>query len=66
MPRRTKKRRSESEAKKMNEYLAGLPEDRQAAIEAVCKAIRKNLDKPWVRRRASHRALARSIGRSDL
>lgn len=36
-----------SKAKTVKEYLAGLPEDRRAAIEAVRKVILKNLDKNY-------------------
>ena len=37
----------QSKAKTVNEYLAELPEDRRAAIQAVRKVIRKNLDKDY-------------------
>jgi len=37
----------QSKAKTVKEYLAELPEDRQAAIEAVRKVILKNLDKGY-------------------
>lgn len=37
----------QSKAKTVKEYLAGLPEDRRKAIEAVRKVIRKNLDKGY-------------------
>ncbi len=36
-----------SKAQTVKEYLAELPEDRRAAIEAVRKVIRKNLDKGY-------------------
>jgi hypothetical protein len=36
-----------SKAKTVKEYLAGLPADRRAALEAVRKVIRKNLDKDY-------------------
>ena len=32
----------------LKKYLAALPEDRRIAIEAICKVIRKNLDKKFV------------------
>ncbi len=35
----------QSKAKTVKEYLAGLPEDRRAAIQAVRQVILKNLDK---------------------
>ncbi|MEZ6016151.1 MAG: DUF1801 domain-containing protein [Planctomycetota bacterium] len=38
----------QSAAKTVEEYLASLPEDRRAAIEAVRKVIKKNLDKGFV------------------
>lgn len=37
----------QSKAKSVKEYLAGLPDDRRAAIEAVRKVILKNLDKDF-------------------
>ncbi len=37
----------QSKAKTVKEYLAGLPEDRRAALEAVRKVILKNLDKDF-------------------
>ena len=37
----------QSRAKTVDEYLAGLPEERRAAIQAVRKVIRKNLDKDY-------------------
>ncbi len=37
----------QSKAKTVKEYLAGLPEDRRAAIQAVRKVILKNLDKGY-------------------
>ena len=37
----------QSKAKTVKEYLAGLPEDRRTAIQAVLKVIRKNLDKGY-------------------
>ena len=37
----------QSKAKTVNEYLAGLPEDRRVAIQAMRKVIRKNLDKDY-------------------
>lgn len=37
----------QSKAKTVKEYLAELPEDHRAAIEAVRKVIRKNLDKGY-------------------
>ena len=37
----------QSKAKTVKEYLAELPEDRCAAIQAVRKVIRKNLDKDY-------------------
>ena len=35
----------QSQATTVEQYLAELPEDRRAAIQAVRKVIRKNLDK---------------------
>lgn len=32
----------------LKKYLSALPEDRRIAIEAICKVIRKNLDKKFV------------------
>jgi len=37
----------QSKAKSVKEYLAGLPEDRREALEAVRRVIRKNLDKDY-------------------
>ena len=37
----------QSKAKTVKEYLAGLPEDRRAAIQAVWQVILKNLDKGY-------------------
>lgn len=37
----------QSKAKTVKEYLAGLPEERRAAIQAVREVIRKNLDKGY-------------------
>lgn len=37
----------QSKAKTVDEYIASLPEDRRAAIQAVRKVIRKNLDKGY-------------------
>jgi len=37
----------QSKAKTVKEYLAGLPEERRAAIQAVRQVIRKNLDKGY-------------------